>query len=159
MADEAKAKKKKKYKPNPRRMARERIVQALYQWQLSDLPVAEIIAQFFTEHVVNGTDTAFFQAQVEGVVEHKEMLDDLIRPLCRQDFNDMNPVELAILRSAILELKTRPDIPFKVVINEAIDLAKEFGAQDGYRFINGVLHKLAPELREVEVNANKKDPS
>jgi transcription antitermination protein NusB len=146
----------KKHKPNPRRKAREYCVQALYQWQVSGDPINDIVMQFLGEHVVNGTDTAYFQQLVEGVVADTESLDAHIKPLCRQDFKDMNPVELAIMRSAVFELIHRPDVPFKVVLNEAIDLAKNFGAQDGYRFINGVLHQLAPRLREAEVASKDK---
>ena len=140
----------KKHKPNPRRKAREYAVQALYQWQVGQSSVPDILSEFMSEHVINGTDTGYFQELLEGVVSEQAVLDEYIRPLCRQDFEDINAVELAILRIGVYEFMHKPDVPFKVVINEAVDLCKLFGAQDGYRFINGVLHQLAPRIREVE---------
>ncbi len=140
-------------KVNPKSKARELIVQALYQWQLSSQSLLDVLDEFVNMRLGYSVDKKFFKAQMLGINQELEALDQLIAPLCDKGFDEINPVELAILRQGVYELKFTLATPYKVVINESINLAKSFGATDGHRFINGVLDKIAIECREIEVKS------
>lgn len=103
-----------------------------------------------------GVDDAYFRELLNGVIDLRGELDDLIAPCLDRPMADLDPVELAILRLSTYELKQRVDVPYRVVINEGIELAKTFGATDGHKFVNGVLDKLAPRLRGAELRAGKR---
>jgi len=141
-----------KPKPSERRKARRYAVQAVYQWQLSGNAPADIEQQFLQEHSFKKVDQGYFSELVNQIPAIINELDELLLPHMIRSVESIDPVERAIIRIACYELKHRIDVPYKVVINEAIELAKVFGATDGHKFVNGVVDKLAIGLRSVEVN-------
>lgn len=133
---------------NPRRRARECAVQAIYSWQVSKNDLSEVEVNFMTEQDMKGVDKKYFRELLHGVASHTTELDEKMEPfLNERSLNELGFVEHAILRIAVYELLKREDVPYKVVINEAIDLTKTFGAEDSHKFINGVLDKVAPTIR------------
>ncbi|MET1078960.1 MAG: transcription antitermination factor NusB [Pseudomonas sp.] len=139
-----------------RRQARTLAMQALYQWQLAAQPINEIEAQFRVDNDFSTVDSAYFREILHGVPANKSEIDDAFAGLLDRPLDELDPVELSILRLSTFELLKRVDVPYRVVINEGIELAKVFGATDGHKFVNGVLDKLAPLLRAAEVQANKR---
>ncbi|AVJ16503.1 transcription antitermination factor NusB [Serratia rhizosphaerae] len=135
-------------KPAARRRARECAVQALYSWQLSKNDIADVELQFLTEQDVKDVDVAYFRELLSGVAMNAGTLDALMTPYLSRQLEELGQVEKAILRVALFELKMREDVPYKVAINEAIELAKVFGAEDSHKFVNGVLDKAAPHIRK-----------
>ncbi|MBJ7221843.1 MULTISPECIES: transcription antitermination factor NusB [unclassified Brenneria] len=135
-------------KPAARRRARECAVQALYSWQLSKNDIADIELQFLSEQDVKDVDITYFRELLAGVASQAEKLDQLMAPFLSRQLDELGQVERAILRLAIFELSKREDVPYKVAINEAIELAKVFGAEDSHKFVNGVLDKAAPTVRK-----------
>ncbi|WP_394129574.1 transcription antitermination factor NusB [Shewanella maritima] len=129
-------------KPSERRKARRLAVQAIYSWQLSQNNVADVEHEFLTEQKTDGVDIAYFRELLAGVASKTDQIDALIKPHLDRDFDDVSPVEKAIVRLAAYELTFRKDVPFKVAINEGIELAKAFGADDSHKFVNGLLDKL-----------------
>jgi len=138
-----------------RHKARSRAVQAIYQWQLSGNDVREVEEYFLTEQNMKKTDMALFTELLHGVPANLSMLDEAISPILDRPLAEVDPVEKAILRLGCFELMKKPDVPYRVVINEAVDLAKEFGAEDGHKYINSILDRLALRLRSTEVNARR----
>ena len=134
-------------KPSPRRKARELAVQALYSWQLSQNSVTDIDANFLTDNSARRFDIAYFQKLLHGVTADISNIDNTISPHVDRPLADVDPVEKAILRVAIFELNDCLDVPYKVVINEAIELAKSFAADDSHKFVNGVLDKAVKLIR------------
>ena len=135
-----------------RRKARTLVVQALYQWYISKSDPLEIEAQF---HEQNGgkIDWEYFSEVFLEIPMQQEALDKHISPLLDRELNSLDPVERALLYLGTFELANRIDIPCRVVINECVELAKTFGATDGHKYINGVLDKLAKNLRSVELSS------
>ena len=135
-----------------RRKARTLVMQALYQWHISKSEPLEIEAQF---HEQNGgkIDWEYFSEVFLEIAKQQEALDKLISPLLDRELKSLDPVERALLYLGAFELANRIDIPYRVVINECVELAKTFGATDGHKYINGVLDKLAKALRSVELSA------
>jgi N utilization substance protein B len=133
-----------------RRKARHFGLQALYQWTLSDASLVDIDAEFRVDNDFRHTDGEYFQALLRGVMEDVESLEALFSPLLDRALDDLDPIERNLLRMGTFELKERIDVPYKVVINEAVSLAKKFGATESHRSINGILDKVASELRTVE---------
>ena len=135
----------------PRRQARELALQALYAWQLSGAAVADASDQMKELEGWARADQQLAQALVRGVMSRSHELEEVIAPyLADRSFSELSPVERGILYVGALELASRPETPFKVVINEAVELGKSFGGTDGHRFVNGVLEKLAERLRPAE---------
>ena len=135
-----------------RRQAREIALQALYAWQLSGddpLEQARSIDGF------GKTDASFVENLLRGVLEGAEQLRAIITPHLSRQFAQLSPIERAILYIATYELTAHPRTPFKVVLNEAVELGKSFGATDGYRFVNGVLEKIAATLRPDEFSRTR----
>lgn len=141
------------FNPALRRKARHYALQALYQWQISRNPVYEIETQFRAQFDFSHTDLEFFQALLHAVPAQQGELEQLFSPHLDRELRELNPVELTLLRIGTYELAHRIDVPFKVVINEYVSLAKKFGATDSHKYINGVLDKLAQQLRGAEVEA------
>lgn len=141
---------------NPRSKAREYVVQALYQWLLTANSPTDIDQQFMAEHDMENTDVHYFQENLHQTIDHKPSLKDLMRDYLSRSFDSVDPVEQAILLQACYELQYRLDIPYRVVINEAVELGKTFGAEDGHKFINGILDKVASQVRAQEVAAKSK---
>jgi len=136
---------------NPRRRAREIALQALYAWQLGGGDVAEVLEQAHGLEGYARADAALVEALVRGCIERAESLDALIVPhLIERKLNQLSPIERAILRIGTLELSERPETPVKVVLNEAIELGKDFGGSQGHRFVNGVLERVAQAARPGE---------
>jgi N utilization substance protein B len=133
--------------------ARRLAVQALYQWQLAGQDSADIIAQFCEEQAPNAAQREYFSDLLRGVLTRLDELDDLLAPLLERPLAQVDPVERAVLRVGAFELAHRPEVPYRVVINEAVELAKRFGAEQGHRFVNSVLDRLARDLRAVERKA------
>lgn len=136
-------------KPAARRKARKLAVQAVYSWQLSQNTFSDIEAQYLTDTDTSKVDVEYFLDLLRGVGSYYKSLDDSIEPFLDRPIKDLDPVELAVLRIAAFELRERLDVPYKVAINEAIELAKSFGADDSHRFVNGVLDKAVDSLRPV----------
>lgn len=133
---------------NPRRRARECAVQAIYSWQVSRNDLADVETSFIAEQDMKGVDSKYFRELLNGVAKNTAELDDKMTPyLTERSVDELGLIELAILRIALYELMKRQDVPYKVVINEAIDLTKTFGAADSHKFVNGVLDKIAPTIR------------
>lgn len=133
---------------NPRRRARECAVQAVYSWQVSKNDLSDVEVSFMAEQDMKGVDKKYFRELLNGVGLNVIELDSKMEPyLNDRSLDELGLVERAILRIAIYELLKREDVPYKVVINEAIDLTKTFGAEDSHKFINGVLDKVAPTIR------------
>ncbi len=137
-----------------RRKARHYGMQALYQWLMAGAPLNEIEAEFRSDYDFDHVDLEYFQALLHGVPACVDELDAAFEPLLDRDIDDLDPIERTLLRMGIFELKDRIDVPYKVVINEAVALAKKFGATDSHKYINGVLDKAARQLREAETAAS-----
>ena len=133
-----------------RRKARHFGLQALYQWTLSGASATEIEAEFRVDNDFQHTDGEYFSAVLKGVVGDVEALEALFEPCLDRRLDDLDPIERNLLRLGTFELRDRIDVPYKVVINEAVSLAKKFGATDSHRYINGVLDEIAKELRTAE---------
>lgn len=134
-------------KPSPRRKARELAVQAVYSWQLSDNSVADVELHFITENAKRRFEVDYFQQLLSGVTSSISEIDLAIEPHVDRPLEDVDHVEKAILRVAIYELSHCQEVPYKVVINEAIELAKSFAADDSHKFVNGVLDKAVKLIR------------
>ncbi|WP_431625013.1 transcription antitermination factor NusB [Enterobacter kobei] len=134
-------------KPAARRRARECAVQAFYSWQLSHNDIADVEYQFLSEQDVKDVDVLYFRELLSGVATNSAYLDGLMKPYLSRLLEELGQVEKAVLRIALFELSKRDDVPYKVAINEAIELAKTFGAEDSHKFVNGVLDKAAPAIR------------
>ena len=131
-----------------RRQAREIALQALYAWQLSG---EDPLAQARTLEGFERTDARFVESLLSGVLGQAEALRALITPHLSREFARLSPIERAILYIGAYELASHPETPFKVVLNEAIELGKSYGGTEGHRFVNGVLEKVAAALRPEEV--------
>ncbi len=140
--------------PVHRTRARRRAMQALYAWQMSGGNAQQVIAQFAHEQAHEIADLEYFEDLVRGVMAHHEALDaGLAAHLDDRKVDEVDPVERAVLRIAAYEFRHRLDVPYRVVINEAIETVKRFGAEHGHTYVNGVLDKLAADWRGVEMQA------
>lgn len=134
-----------------KRRARKLALQALYQWHMSGTNLAEIEAQFSAANNMEKVDDVYFSTLLRGVVGELDALHAAMTPFLDRPWTDLTPIELSILRLSAFELLHRFEIPYRVVLDEAVNLARTFGAQDGHRYVNGVLHHLAQTARAVEV--------
>lgn len=139
--------------PVARSRARRRALQAVYAWQLSGAKAREVVAQFAHEQAREVADLAYFEDLVHGVSDRLDDLDAALAPFLDREIEQVDAIERAVLRIAAYELRHRPDVPYRVVINEAIETAKRFGAEHGHTYVNGVLDHAAAEWRAVEANA------
>jgi N utilization substance protein B len=135
-------------KPAARRKARILALQAVYSWQLSGNSIADIEQQMLIENDVSKVDVEYFKDLARGVAINVKQLDELVKPHLSRPFEDLDEVERAVLRLSAYELKFREDVPYKVAINEGIELAKIFGAEDSHKFVNGVLDKAVKAVRK-----------
>lgn len=138
-----------------RRRARRLLVQALYQWQLSSAELHDIEAQFRAD-TQGHVDWNYFHELLGAIPRQVERLDALLTPHLDRAVTALDPVERALLRMASFELTDRVDVPYRVVINEAVELAKVFGATDSHKYVNGVLDTLARQVRGAEVASVKR---
>jgi transcription antitermination protein NusB len=134
-----------------RSKARRLAMQAVYQWSMTAQDATDILAQFLADEDNRGVDAEYFEALVRGVVQGHAALDAALAPTLARPLDEVDPVERAVLRVAAYELKHRLDVPYRVVLNEAVALTKKFGAEQGHTFVNAALDKLARELRAVEI--------
>ena len=138
-----------------RRRAREHAVQGLYQWLLNGAPAAEIAAHIREQDEFEPGDSAHFDTLLQGCIHEAAALDAALARHVDRKTSDLSPVEHAVLMVGAYELSHCIDIPYRVVINEAVELAKSFGGTDGHKYVNGVLDKTASDLRPVEVKARQ----
>ena len=136
-----------------RRKARHYGMQALYQWHMAGASLSDIEAEFRAEYDFSHVDLEYFQALLHQVPATVDELDAAIEPLLDRKLDELDPIERTLLRMGMYELTSRIDVPYKVVINEEVALAKKFGATDSHKYINGVLDRAARELRKVEIDA------
>ncbi len=139
-------------KPNPykRTQARRRALQALYQWDMTGESTSAIDAQFREGQDMKKVDLEYFSELLSAVSKQVGELDELVAPFMKIPLVECDPIERNILRLSTYELRSRLDIPARVVINEAVELAKAFGAEGGHKFINGVIDKLSKQARQHE---------
>jgi N utilization substance protein B len=133
-----------------RSRARRRALQALYAWQVSGSGMNAVIQQFQHEQDMEVADLDYFEDLLHGVERNLAAIDESLKPYVDREIEQIDPIERAALRMAAYELKYRPDVPYRVIINEAIEVTKRFGADHGHSYVNGVLDKLAMQLRPVE---------
>ena len=138
-----------------RSRARRRATQALYAWQMSGNPMKEVIEEFRHEQDMEIADLDYFKDLLRGVDEHCAEIDAGLAPFLDRDMAQVDPIERAVLRLSTYELRYRPDVPYRVVLNEAIEVAKRFGAEHGHTYVNGVLDKAAKEWRGTEQRASR----
>jgi N utilization substance protein B len=141
-------------KTSSRTRARRLALQGLYEWQVSDNKPAEIETQYLIEKETGNVDVGYFRELIRKIPLHCDELDSHIAPLISRPLNEVDLVELAVLRLGTYELVFHPEIPYRVVINEAVELAKMFGADQGHRFVNGIMDRLAASLRSLEVKSS-----
>lgn len=136
----------------PVQRARRRALQALYQWQMTGQDAGVILLQFRQTQDFKGVDHSYFEELVRGVINQHEELDAKLQPFLDRSLQVVDAVEKNVLRIAAWELLNAPQLQFRIVIDEAIDLAHRFGAEQGHAFVNGVLDKAARAWRSAEVN-------
>ena len=139
--------------PVARSRSRRRALQAIYAWQLSATSEGALIAEFAHEQAHEVADLEYFEDLVRGVLRHVAELDAALADFLDRTVNEVDLIERAALRIAAYELLHRPDVPYRVVINEAIDSTKRFGSEHGHTYVNGVLDKAAAILRGTESQA------
>ena len=136
-----------------RRRSREFALQGLYSWLLAGQPVSDITAQLEESRGFERADHAYFSLLMRGAIEQQGALEEALALCLDRKVRELSPVERGILLLAAWELKNAPEVPYRVVINEAVELAKSFGGTDGHKYVNGVLDKLAKSLRAQEAGA------
>jgi len=134
-----------------RHLARQAAVQALYQWQLTGQAPEDIESHFISDHELKDVDIEYFHYLVREVPLHLHELDDHLIPHLDRKVEEIDPVERAILRIGAYELEFHLEIPYKVVINEGVELAKTFGAEHGHKYVNAILDRVASKLRAAEI--------
>ena len=143
----------KRINPWARRLARRALLQALYAWQMTAADIADLHEQLRSTERLRKADGEFFGACLSGIVSGVEQLDALFAPHLDRAVDALDHVERAILRAGAYELKKRRDVPARVAINEWVELAKEFGAEESFRYVNGVLDRVAWDVRTLEMEA------
>ena len=133
-----------------RSVARKLALQALYRWQLNDCPWQDLVQEFADAEDMPRADRDYFRALIEGVVRSHPQLEARLAGYTDREPRLLDPIEHAILLIGVYELTSRPEVPYRVAINEAVGLAKRFGATDGHKFVNAVLDRAARELRPAE---------
>lgn len=136
--------------PAARSRARRRALQAVYAWQLAGAPVQQLLQEFQHEQDMEVADLDYFESLVRGVAGRSAVLDDQLSVFLDRGIEQVDPIERAILRIAAFELLHRPDVPFRVVLNEAIEIAKRFGSEHGHTYINAVLDRASAQWRAAE---------
>jgi len=139
-----------------RTKARRLVVQALYQWQLTGREVDTIDINFINDHDMSKVDVDYFHELLHQIPLHVHELEDHVIPVLDRPIDEVDPVERAVLQLGTYELEFRKDIPYRVVINESVELAKMFGAEHGHKYVNGILDKAAMDLRQEEMTTTKK---
>jgi N utilization substance protein B len=138
-----------------RSRARRRAAQAVYAWQVGGNPMIHVIQEFRHEQDMEVADLGYFEDLLRGVEKHCAELDAGLVPFLDREMMQVDPLERAVLRLAAYELRYRLDVPYRVVINEAIEVTKRFGAEHGHTYVNGVLDKAAREWRGTESGSSR----
>jgi N utilization substance protein B len=136
-----------------RHRARELALQGLYQWRIAGTSVTQIEKTTRDEKSLGRYDVELFSQLLRGAANQHEKLAEVITPHLDRPLNELSPIEFSVLLLGAYELVNLPEVPYRVVINEGVELAKTFGGSDGHKFVNGVLDKMAAQLRAAEVNA------
>lgn len=136
-----------------KRRARKLALQSLYQWLMADTNLSDIEAQFSAANNMEKVDVDYYRRLLYGVPKELVALETAIQPLLDRPVQSLNPIELTILRLCTFELLHCPEIPYRVILDESVSLARAFGSQDGHRYVNGVLHNLAQTARKTEIDA------
>lgn len=134
-----------------RKRARKLVLESLYAWDIAQTSPKDIVS-YKCSMIKKDFDEDYYREVFYGVIENLNRIEQSLEEYTSRPLTDIGPIELALLRLSIYELQVRLDVPYKVVINEALRLAKKFGAQDSYKFINGILDKVACKLRPMETN-------
>ena len=142
---------KKTSRTQQRRYARERALQALYQWDIGNAQSSDVRKQFLDTQDMSRVDVDYFVELFNGISHDPDVVDTAMADTLDRPIDDLDPIERGVLRVAVFELMQRPDIPARVVINEGVEITKRFGADKGHRYVNGVLDKLAKQLRSGEM--------
>jgi N utilization substance protein B len=135
-----------------KRRARKLALQALYQWLMSSTELSEIEAQFRTANKMEKVDPDYFCRLLYGVPAQLERIEEAFTPLLDRPIQSLNPIELTVLRLSTFELFNCLEIPYRVILDESVSLAKEFGSQDGHKYVNGILNNLAKVVRATEIS-------
>ena len=135
---------------SPRHRARELALQGIYQWRITSGDIAQIEKQINAEKNIGRYDKELFSRLLRGALEQHAALETLLSEYLDRPLAELSPVEFAVLLLGAFELSQHHEVPYKVIINEAVELAKTYGGTDGHKYVNGVLDKLAPKLRAVE---------
>lgn len=138
-----------------KRRARKLALQALYQWLMSGTEMTEIEAQFRVANNMDKVDVEYFCRLLYGVPGQLSQLEDLFVPLLDRPIQQLNPIELTLLRLSTFELCFCLEVPYRVVLDESISLAKQYGSQDGYKYVNGILNHIAKKVRAIEISLEK----
>ena len=141
-----------------RSLSRRLALQALYQWQMTGQTFSELRNQFATDEGYPEVDAEYFQQLLQGVLENSGELDGTLAEWLDRPVAQLDPVEHAVLLIGLQELRQHPEVPYRVVLNEAVELAKKFGATEGHKFINAVLDRAARKLRGAEQAAARRAP-
>jgi len=143
--------------PDPvlRTRARRRALQAVYTMQMTGVDAREVIAQLAHEQAYERADLTYFEDLVNGVGQHLAELDQALQPLLDRSMDEVDQIERAMLRVAAYELRHRVDVPYRVVIDEAVRAVKHFGSEHGHTYVNGVLDRAAAQWRQVETGASE----
>ena len=142
--------------PVHRTRSRRRALQAIYTWQVAGGQPQEVIAQFAHEQAHEIADLEYFEDLVRGVLAHRAALDAALAPFLDRGIDEVDQVERAMLRIAAYELQHRIDVPYRVVIDEALRTVKRFGSEHGYTYVNGVLDQASAQWREAEAQASRR---
>ena len=141
------------YSRHARVRARRNAVQAYYQWLINQQPMDAVIQEFMNERTeLKKADKEYFCDLLQGMNRYSEELDKTLNPFLDRALEEINPVERAILKLGMYELMHHPELPWRVVMNETVELAKMFGAEQSHKFINGVLDKAARKIRDIEIS-------
>lgn len=135
-----------------RQRARRRALQALYQWQMTGQDATAILGQFHRAQDMEAVDSDYFDALVRGVILDADGLDERLEPFLDRPLSQVDPIERAVLRLGAWELLNAPEMPYRVVLDESIDLAHRFGAEQGHAWINAVLDRAAKDWRAAETS-------
>lgn len=138
-----------------RRIAREFALQGIYQWRVAGSSTAFIEQQLRESDDFKQSDVKYFVQLLHGTIQHSVALEEAIQPFLDRPLRELSPVEAAILLLSAYELSHHLEIPYRAIINEAIELARTYGGTDGHKYVNGVLDKLALQLRGIEIEAHK----
>ncbi len=141
-----------------RSLSRRLALQALYQWQMTGYSFAELRNQFTSDEGYPEVDPGYFQVLLQGVIDGAPELDAMLGAWIDRPVSQLDPVEHAVLLIGLEELRAHPEVPFRVVLNEGVELAKKFGATEGHKFINAVLDRAARQLRADEQATARRAP-